>query len=63
MSSEFPLTEDENSVFISVNFIPDFFTPDFVFCANAKRLNNIENAQNITGALMLRTVASIKEEK
>jgi 4-hydroxy 2-oxovalerate aldolase len=42
-----PLTEDENSVFISVNFIPEFFTPDFVFCANAKRLNNIENAQNI----------------
>lgn len=41
------LTKDENSAFISVNFIPDFFKPDYVFCANAKRLNNIENTENV----------------
>ncbi len=32
---------EENAVAISVNFIPDFLTPNYVFCANAKRLNNI----------------------
>lgn len=30
-----------NAKTISVNFVPDFIMPDFVFCANVKRLPNI----------------------
>lgn len=36
-----------NPIVISVNFIPDFLKANCVFCANAKRLNNISNAKNI----------------
>lgn len=42
---------DKNPIVISVNFIPDFVKPDFVFCANIKRvdaiLENIENGKLI----------------
>ena len=30
-----------NALVISVNFVPDFISPDYVFCANAKRILNI----------------------
>lgn len=33
---------EKNSITISVNFVPEFILPNFVFCANAKRLNNID---------------------
>ncbi len=36
-----------NAIVISVNFIPEFVKPDFVFCANAKRLNNILHAPDV----------------
>ncbi len=40
---------DKNALTISVNFIPKFTTPDYVFCANAKRLSNIvKNGKTIT---------------
>ena len=32
---------------LSVNFVPDFIQPDFVFCANAKRISNIKGQKNI----------------
>ncbi len=37
----------EDTVVISVNFIPDFVKPNFVFCANAKRLCNIPSNTDI----------------
>lgn len=39
--------EETNSLVFSVNFVPDFLQPDFVFCANAKRLENISAAENV----------------
>ena len=33
--------DQEKPVIIAVNFIPDFIKTNFVFCANAKRLNNL----------------------
>lgn len=30
-----------NAIVISVNFVPDFVKPDFVFCANKKRIGNL----------------------
>lgn len=37
--------EKHNAAVISVNFIPEFLTPDYAFCANAKRISNIKNAE------------------
>ena len=34
-----------NAKVISVNFIPDFISPDYVFCANMKRLANITDCE------------------
>lgn len=39
----------ENSCVISVNFIPDFCKPDFMFCANAKRIQNYDAASGVRG--------------
>lgn len=39
--------ENNEVLAISVNFIPEFVKPDFVFCANAKRLSNITNDTGI----------------
>lgn len=41
-------SKNNSIVVISVNFIPEFIVPDFVFCANAKRLSNINNGKDIT---------------
>ena len=38
---------DENTVSIAVNFIPDFMSPDYTFCANKKRLSNIRIAKGV----------------
>lgn len=35
--------KNNNSLVISVNFIPDFIEPQYVFCANIKRISNIES--------------------
>ena len=35
---------EKNTLVFSVNFIPDFITPDYAFCANVKRLPNISDA-------------------
>lgn len=46
------------SLVFSVNFIPDFITPDCVFCANVKRLPNIVDAD---GSVRLITSNLIEE--
>lgn len=38
-----------NTCVISVNFIPDFCKPDYMFCANAKRLRNFDPAAGVRG--------------
>lgn len=38
---------DSEMICISVNFIPDFIKPNYVFCANAKRLKNLSGTDNI----------------
>lgn len=52
----------ENVVVISVNFIPEFLTPDFVFCANAKRFHNIQSAKNIRRLITSNIIDSAHEE-
>ena len=37
---------NRDAVVISVNFVPKFVTPKYVFCANVKRIDNIRNASN-----------------
>ena len=39
--------EKHHAKVISVNFIPDFLRPDYVFCANAKRLPNIKHENDV----------------
>ena len=39
--------ERQHATIISVNFIPDFIKPDFVFCANAKRILNTKGRKDI----------------
>ena len=36
-----------NAVVISVNFVPEFIKPDYVFCANKKRLGNLVDNSEI----------------
>ncbi len=38
---------DAHTVTFSVNFIPDFLTPTYAFCANMKRIINIRDANSI----------------
>lgn len=38
-----------DSCVISVNFIPGFCVPDFMFCANAKRLHNFDPSNGVRG--------------
>ena len=52
----------ENAVVISVNFIPEFLTPDFVFCANAKRFHNIQSAKNIRRLITSNIIDSAHDE-
>lgn len=42
---------------ISVNFVPDFVTPDFVFCGNAKRAHNLRHA----GSARIFTTSNVLE--
>lgn len=37
----------EDVITISVNFVPAFLKPNYIFCANAKRLNNVNSATDI----------------
>lgn len=37
------IAKSDSFAVISVNFVPEFIKPDFVFCANAKRIKNIAN--------------------
>lgn len=39
-------SEDKNTLSISVNFIPDDIDVKYVFCANAKRLGNLQEDNN-----------------
>lgn len=39
--------ESEDVITISVNFIPDFMNVDYVFCANKKRLGNLDERRDI----------------
>ena len=39
--------QEKNIVVISVNFIPEFIQPDFVFCANAKRISNVSKTKDV----------------
>lgn len=41
------ISSNDDTIIISVNFIPDFVKPDCVFCANGKRLKKICNSENI----------------
>ncbi len=44
LESDFIKLKDESTIFISVNFVPSFFTPDFVFYTNIKRLESENNS-------------------
>lgn len=54
--------KDNNAVVITVNFVPDFITPDFVFCANAKRISNIKGLKNITRLITSNLIELAEEE-
>lgn len=39
--------ENNDSIVFTVNFVPEFINPDFVFCANIKRISNIKGLKDI----------------
>ena len=51
----------ENVVVMSVNFIPEFLTPDYVFCANVKRFHNIQSANNVKRLITSNIIDSAQE--
>ena len=51
-----------DTMVISVNFIPDFVTPDCVFCANTKRLNNISNVEDVSKIITSNLLESVEND-
>lgn len=52
----------ENSVAISVNFIPEDFDVQYVFCANQKRINNIKENESVKRIVTSNLIDSLQSD-
>lgn len=54
---------EKNAIVITVNFVPDFIVPDYVFCANAKRISNIKGIKSSSWLITSNLIDSIEDEE
>lgn len=53
--------EDNNAMVISVNFIPEYFNPDYVFCSNNKRFEKLALEKDISELILTSNITKMHE--